>query len=163
MLNPDNLVSAWVTTLQSVPDLMTALGNSASSVLGYCDQFPQQSNLRRALLEQPPGSILVVYTGTDTVRIGNGGAWAFRHRFSFMVRAPEVRDSGVSYAQIWSLFVNGVPRGTSLPLIHTEIDPACDAMDREGPKAARNSLLVSVDGATIDYFEFTASLIEKAA
>jgi hypothetical protein len=162
MVNTDTLVDAWVTALQQVQPLVEALGGS-QNIVGYKDRFPDQSNLRRAIVMQPPGSILVVYMGTDKVRAGNGGAWSFRHRFSFMVRAPEAREGGVSYAQIWSLFIDGVPLNSSVSLLHTEIDPACDAMDREGPSSARNSLLVSSDGETIDYFEFTATLIEKAA
>ena len=162
MINTDSLVDAWVTALCQITDLVQALGGP-QNIQGYKDGFPYDSNLRRTIIMQPPGSILVVFMGTDKVRLGNGGAWAFRHRFSFMVRAPEARPGGVTYAQLWSWFVNGVPQGGDLPLLHTEIDPGCDAMDREGPSSARNQLLVSPDGETLDYFEFTATLIEKAA
>jgi len=162
MINTDNLVNAWVAALQQIAELVQALGG-AQKIQGYKDGFPYDSNLRRTIVMQPPGSILVVFMGTDKVRIGNGGAWAFRHRFSFIVRAPEAAPGGVTYAQLWSWFVNGVPQATTLPLLHTDIDPGCDPMDREGPSSARNQLLISPDGETLDYFEFSATLIERAA
>jgi hypothetical protein len=161
MLNTDDLIDRWALALSLVPDLVAAIGGP-QNLIPYKDRFPDQANLRLAIQNMDPGQILIVFMGTDKARMGNGGAWAFRHRFSFYIQAPAVRDGGVSYATIWSLFVNGVHQASGLPLLHTEIDPGCDAMDREGPTSARNSLLVSADGETIDYFEFQASLIEKA-
>lgn len=161
MVNPDTLTDKLVAMLATVPDIMLALGSSAA-INGYKDAFPSSGNLRQAILQQPLGSILVVFMGTDRARFpgDRSGAWSFRHKFSFMARAA--RDAG-SYAAIWSAFVNGVPWLGPLPLFRTEIDAACDPMDREGPIAQRNSLLVSLDGETLDYFEFQATLIEKGA
>jgi hypothetical protein len=203
MLNPDDLIAAWVTALQGVSALTLALGDPAafdaavtydandevmasgirylslqsgnvghspaasptwwqavgeSRVQGYYDRFPSQNNLRRAILDQPPGSILVVFMGTNKARVG--GAIQFRHQFTFAVRAPESVSGSGSYGQIWGLFVNGVPTGKSLPLLHTPIHSGCYPMDLELPTAQRTSLLISVDGATQDYFEIQASLIE---
>ena len=158
MINPDTLIDAWVTTLSGIPDLNAALGGN-ERITGYKDAFPAQENLRRAILAQPSGSILVVFMGTDKVRMGNGGAWSFRHKFSFTVKA----GGDASYGAIWSAFVNGVPSAGTLPVLHTDIHPDCDGMDREGPSSQRSSLLISMDGETLDYFEFSASLIERFA
>ena len=160
MLNPDNLIAAWVEKLREIPELVTALGDSAN-ISGYYDQFPSQSNLRAALLQQPPGSILVVFNGTDKARVGT--AFQFRHKFSFQVRAPEAVTGGVSYGYLWSLFVNGVPEQDSpgsLSLLHFTIHESCYPMDLDLPQSQRSSILVSVDGATLDLFEIQASLVE---
>jgi hypothetical protein len=163
MVNTDTLVDSWTATLRQIPELVTALGGE-DRIVGYKDSFPKQSNLRTAIVQQQPGSILIVFMGTDKVRFSSGGgAWSFRHRFSFFVRAPLSRDRSVSYAEIWNQFVNGVPSGTTLKLLNTEIHLECDPMDREGPTSQRNQLVVSLDGETLDYFEFSATLIEKGA
>ena len=160
MLNPDDLIKAWVAKLQDIPALV-AVFIDPSNITGYFDQFPSQSNLRVALMQQPPGSILVVFIGTDKARVGT--AFQFRHRFSFQVRAPEANTDGVSYGGIWSLFVNGAPatgNPGALPLLHFPIHNSCYPMDLEFPAAQRSTILVSVDGATLDLFEIQASLIE---
>lgn len=159
MINPDDLVDAWVAALGSIPELAEALGGGTGLITGYYDRFPSQVNLRQAVLQQPPGSILVVFMGTSKARVGTG--FQFRHQFTFAVRAPETApDSGVSYGQLWAWFVNGVPSGGAQPLLHAPIHPSCESMDVELPTAQRTSLLLGIDGATQDYFEFQASLIE---
>jgi hypothetical protein len=166
MLNPDDLLDAWVALLQDTPSLVAMFANKVSNITAYKDGYPQVSNLRRQIQAQPPGSILAVFMGTDKVRLSSrGGAWAFRHKFSFYVLAAESTGAELpaSYAAIWSAFVNGVPSHSPLPLLHTEVVPDCEPMDLEGPTSQRSSLLISPDGETLDYFEFTATLIEKAA
>ena len=160
MLNPDDLITAWVEKLRNLPDLVKALGDSAN-ITGYFDRFPPQSNLRKALLNQPPGSILVVFMGTDKTRVEK--AFQFRHKFSFQVKAPEAVKGGVSYGYLWSLFVNGVPatdNDGNLPLLHYQIHEGCYSMDLDFPQAQRSSILIDIDGATLDLFEFQASLVE---
>jgi hypothetical protein len=161
MLNPDALIAAWVAKLRNIPQLVTALGGDSAAIQGYFDQFPDQSNIRAALLQQPPGSILVVFMGTDKARVGT--AFQFRHKFSFQVRAPEVVAGGVSYGALWSLFVNGVPitdNPGNLSLLHYPIHGACMPMDFQLPQAQRSSILTDVNGGTLDLFEIQASLVE---
>jgi hypothetical protein len=158
MLNPDDLVAAWVAAFQSTPDLVAALGGeNGAGVQSYIDAFPQSNNLRLAIQALKTGSLLVVYMGTGKARVGS--AIQFSHRFSFIAKAP----IGGSYGAIFNAFVNGVPDGGTLPLLRTEIHPACYPMDLDLPSSQRNSLLVSVDGTTLDYFEFSASLTETGA
>lgn len=166
MYNPDTLVDAWVDKLSSITDLVNALGGADGNISGYKDGnggFPQDSNLRRQIIHQPPGTILVVYMGTSTYKRQSGaGAWQFRHQFSFIVKAQEqTSDLSASYGTLFALFVNGIPQNEVLPLLHLDIG-GCDGMDIEGPKSQRQQLLVSLDGETLDYFEWTATLIEKS-
>lgn len=169
MINPDDLVAAWVSKLANIRDLVTALGGSADRILGYCDSFPFVGNLRQQIIQMPPGSLMVVWQGVDPVNTGKSGAWLFRHRFSLYLRAPESsppvedRTGGFSYGAFCALVVNGIPEGESVPLLYADIHPACDPIARNGPAAARNSLIISPDGTTLDYFEFQAALVERSA
>jgi hypothetical protein len=161
MLNPDDLILAWLNKLRDIPELVTALGGNSATIQGYFDQFPAQSNLRVALMQMPPGSILVVFQGTDKARVGT--AFQFRHSFSFQLKAPEAVTNGVSYGGLWSLFVNGAPvtdNPGELPLLHFPIHERCYPMDFELPRAQRSSILTGVDGSTLDLFEIQASLVE---
>jgi hypothetical protein len=156
MLNPDDMVAAWCAKLSSIADLVAVLGDSGA-ILPYQDRFPDQSNLRVAILQAEPGSILVVWQGSGPGKLNGYIVW--KHRFSLYVRAPESDGTG-SYAKLFWLIVNGVPSGGSLPLLHAPIHDACYPMDLELPTAQRNTLVVSADGATIDYFEIQVSLTE---
>jgi hypothetical protein len=119
------------------------------------------NNLRLAILHMPPGSILVAWNGTTPRRLA-GGALHFAHRFSLYLRAPE-QNSTATYADLFWLLVSAIP--TSAPswssLLHFQIDPDCYPMDMDLPSAQRNTVVVSADGATLDYFEVQATLVEQ--
>ena len=53
----------------------------------------------------------------------------------------------------------GAPSWSSL--LHFRIDPDCYPMDLDLPSAQRNTVVVSADGATLDYFEVQATLVEQ--
>lgn len=162
MLNPDDLISAWVTKLSSIAALVSALGGEKAVIEGYFDSAVQDDpNLRAAILQRPPGSILVVYMGTDRTRVQ--GALAWRHNFQFVVQASPFSQDGqppASYGKLWSLFVGGVPAGTLFSLLRTSIHSGCYPMDLELPTSSRQSILVTLEGATFEYFQFNASLVE---
>jgi hypothetical protein len=162
MINPKTLLAEWVTALQSLPNLVSALGDGGDQIQFYSENalvFGQQTqnNIRQAILSMPPGSILIVWQGTRTGRLG--GALMFVHDFSLYLRAPEADDVG--YEDIFNLIVNDVPAGTSLIMLHSVIDPVCEPMDFYLPTAARNTVVIGADGSTFEYFEVKASLIES--
>ena len=164
MLNPKTLIGEWVTALQSLPTLITALGNGSGSVQGYSENavvfgHRTQNNVRLAILSMPPGSIMIVWQGTRTGRLGN--ALQFVHDFSLYFRAPE--SDSVGYEDIFSLLVNGTPTGTSLILLHTPIDAYCEPMDFYLPTCSRNTVVIGADGSTFEYFEAKVALIENTA
>jgi hypothetical protein len=110
--------------------------------------------VRRAILQRPPGSLLVIWQGAGPRRLQ--GATYFQHQFSIIVRAP----LSATYGAICALLVNGIDPDTGLKLLHSPIHPSCESMDLDLPIARRQTLLVSQDGETLDYFEFTANLME---
>jgi hypothetical protein len=172
MINPKVLLAEFVATLSSIPDLVAAL--SASGGLGnvapwtdgpiqsYSDGPGTDSNLREAILQMPPGSILVAWAGTKPRRL-YGAALLFQHQFCIFLRAPE--DSA-SYEDIFNLIITGVPtlnNPSNLPMLHLEVDVRCYPMDLDMPTCSRNTIVVSADGATFDYFEIQTSLTETGA
>jgi hypothetical protein len=161
MINPKTILAEWVTALQALPNLMEALGGNASSVQFYSENTtvfgqPTQNNVRLAVLSMPPGSIMVVWHGTDHGRLGN--ALVFVHEFSLYLRAPEVPSVG--YEDLYNWIVNDIPEGSTLKMLHTPVDPNCEPMDFYLPAARRNTIVISADGTTFEYFEVAVRLIE---
>ena len=144
-----------VAALMSVPELVTALGAGAN-IRYYIDGVTTESNLRLAILEMSPGSILVAWRGSGPVRLGNSVQYS--HKYSLFLRVPEGADVG--YEDLFDLIRFGVPSGGTLPLLHTPIDPDCEPMDFSLPPIDRNTIVVSSDGATFDYFEMFVALTE---
>ena len=161
MINPKTILGEWVTALQSCPDLVTAIGGDGNNIRAFMEGLATDNNLRLAILQMPPGSILVAWNGTTPRRL-TGGSLHFAHRFSIYLRAPE-QDSTATYADLFWLLVSAIPTGAPSweSLLHFQIDPDCYPMDMDLPSAQRNTVVVSADGATLDYFEVQATLVEQ--
>ena len=162
MTNPKTILGEWVTALQALPNLMAALGGGNGSVQFYSENTtvfgqPTQNNTRLAILSMPPGSIMIVWQGSGPARLGT--MLVFAHDFSLYLRAPETPNVG--YEDIFNLVVNDIPTGGSLRNLHVQIDPGCEPMDFYLPTARRNSIVISADGATFEYFECPVRLIES--
>jgi len=161
VINPKTILGEWVTALQSCPDVVAAIGGNADNIRASLEGLTADNNLRLAILQLPPGSILVALNGTTPRRL-TGGALHFAHHFSLYLRAPE-QNSVATYADLFWLFVSAVPTGSQSweSLLHSQIDPDCYPMDMDLPSAQRNTIVVSADGATLDYFEVQATLVEQ--
>jgi hypothetical protein len=162
MINPKTILAEWVTALQALPNLVKALGGNANSIQFYSENTtvfgqPTQNNVRLAILSMPPGSILIAWQGTVPGRLGN--ALMFVHDFALYLRAPET--ASVGYEDLFDWIVNDIPQGSTLKMLHTQVDPNCEPMDFYLPSARRNTVVISADGATFEYFEVAARLIES--
>ena len=161
MINPKTILGEWVTTLRTLPNLVAAIGDS-SRIQYYTENatvFGQQTenNIRLAILSMPPGSVLIAWQGTRPGRLGS--ALVFVHEFSLYLRTPE--SASVGYEDIFNWLVNDVPSSGSLSMLHTPVDANCEPMDFYLPSAQRNTVVISADGATFEYFEVRANLIES--
>jgi len=161
MINPKTIGNEFVTALQALPNLVEALGGDPSAIQYYSENTtvfgqPTQNNVRLAVLGMPPGSLMIVWNGTDTGRIGN--AAVFVHDFELYLRAPETQDVG--YEDLWTWIVEDIPQNSTLKMLHINIDAACEPMDFYLPKARRNTIVISADGATFEYFSCPVRLIE---
>jgi hypothetical protein len=162
VINPRTILGEWVTALQSCPDLVAALGGGdPANIRAFMEGLATDNNVRLAILQMPPGSILVAWHGSAPRRL-TGGTLHFAHRFSLYLRAAE-QDSGGTYADLFWLLVSAIPAGAPSwsSLLHFQIDPDCYPMDLDLPSAQRNTVVVSADGATLDYFEVQATLVEQ--
>jgi hypothetical protein len=162
VINPKTILAEWVTALQALPNLVDALGGDGGRIQFYTENAivfgqPTQNNIRLAILSMPPGSIMIAWQGTGPGRLGN--ALVFVHDFSLYLRAPEEADVG--YEDLFNWIVNDVPAGSSLRMLHTAVDPNCEPMDFYLPSARRNTVVISPDGATFEYFEVPVRLIES--
>jgi hypothetical protein len=162
MINAKTIGLEFVAALQSLPNLLAALGGDADNIQYYSENrvvFGQrtQNNTRLAILSMPLGSIMIVWQGSEPGRLGN--AQVYTHAYSLYLRAPEIDDVG--YEDICDWIVNDVPVGGSLKMLHTPIDPNCEPMDFQLPKSQRNTVVISADGTTFEYFEIPVRLIES--
>ena len=162
MIHPKTILAEWVTALQSLPNLVDALGGDGGQIQFYTENAivfgqPTQNNIRLAILSMPPGSVMIAWHGSGPGRLGN--ALVFVHDFSLYLRAPE--DADIGYEDLFNWIVNDIPAGSSLRMLHTQIDPNCEPMDFYLPSARRNTVVISADGATFEYFEVPVRLIES--
>jgi len=153
MINPKTILAEWVTSLRALPNLVAALGGDPTMVQFYSENitvFGQatQANVRLAILSMPVGSIMIVWNGSGPGRLGNAQVWT--HEFAIYLRAPEVPDVG--YEDLWTWIINDIPEGSTLRNLHIQIDPSCEPMDWKLPDARRNTIVISADGATFEYF-----------
>ena len=162
MINPKTIGLEWVTSLQNLPNLVQAIGGDASRIQYYSENrivFGQatQNNVRLGLLSMPPGSIMIVWDSDGPARLGN--MLVFAHDFSIYLRAPEGMDVG--YEDIWTWLVQDIPGGGTLKMLHVQVDQYCEPMDFYLPSARRETVVISADGATFEYFRCTVRLIES--
>jgi hypothetical protein len=162
MINPKTILAEWVTALQALPNLVAALSGDPATIQFYSENItvfgqPTQANVRLAILSMPPGSIMVAWQGSDSGRLGN--ALVFVHDFSLYLRAPE--RAGIGYEDLWTWIVNDIPAHSTLRMLHIQVDPSCEPMDFYLPKAKRNTIVISADGTTFEYFEVPVRLIES--
>jgi len=160
MINPKTILAEWVTALQSLPNLVAAIGD-AGNIQFYSENrvvFDKQTqnNIRLAIINMPPGSIMVAWHSSGPGRLGS--ALVFVHKFSIYLKAPETADVG--YEDLFTWIVEDIPQGSGLKMLHTNVDPACEPMDFYLPSAQRNTVVISEDGATFQYFEVPVALIE---
>ena len=69
MTNAKTILGEWVAVLQSLPNLVDALGGDGSRIQFYTENAivfgqPTQNNIRLAILSMPPGSIMIAWQGT---------------------------------------------------------------------------------------------------
>jgi hypothetical protein len=161
MINPKTILAEWVTALQALPNLVEALGGNSAQIQFYSENItvfgqPTQANVRLAVLSMPPGSLMIVWNGSGPGRLGN--ALVFVHHFALFLRAPETANVG--YEDLWTWIVEDIPESSTLKMLHTQIDPNAEPMDFYLPEARRNTIVISADGTTFEYFEVAVRLIE---
>jgi len=79
-----------------------------------------------------------------------------RIRSRVLVVPARARERKRGLRDIFNWLVNDVLSSGSLSTLHTPIDADCEPMDFYLPSAQRNTVVISPDGATFEYFEVRA-------
>jgi hypothetical protein len=153
MLNPNDILAAFVAKLREIPELVLELDGDPANIVAWYDRGCGGSsigNLRTAIIQMPKPGILVVWEGSGPS--GNRGQlWGHRFRV-FLRAAPEYAgDSPRGYATLFYWLVNGIPQGEAQRLIDIRVHPSCDQMNV--PNAQRSQLVIDEAGNTLDFFE----------
>jgi hypothetical protein len=101
LVNFIDLTNAMVSTLRSIPELVTMLGDAAA-VDGYIDRNPDRNSVGSAIYQMKPGSVLVIWLETILTQ-GEMEGWL--HRVVIFVRAAR----GESSMDLIHAITNGVP------------------------------------------------------
>ena len=163
MINPKTILAEWVTALQALPNLVDALGGDGTRIQFYTENAtvfgqPTQNNIRLAILSMPPGSILIAWQGTRPGRLGN--ALVFVHEFSLYLRAPENAERRLRGPLQLDRQRHSIER-QSQRCCTRRLTPTASRWISTCPSAQRNTVVISADGATFEYFEVRANLIES--
>ena len=149
------LVKAW----RGVPELVAALSGDPARIFRYEESYPGERSILAALLAMEPGQILLEWRGVSLVRMRTGGE-CYSHQFVAYVRAgvPGIVDP-VSYSTLYKLMVDGVPAGSEVKVANANVHPQCQPPGPMTP-ATKQMLVVSPEGATIDYLQVPVAFLE---
>ena len=163
-VNTKTLGNEFVAILQTCPNLVKALGGDGTRIQYYSENStvfgqPTQDNIRLAILSMPPGSLMISWQGDSKGKLGN--MQMPQHNYAVHLRVPET--PGVGYEDLWYWLKYDVPQGSTLNMLHTNVDPMCEPMDFDLPTSDRASVVVGQDGSTFEYFLGRVSFTESAA
>jgi hypothetical protein len=108
MIDPDLVVSTLVSSFQSIPAVVTALG-STSLVVGHEYLYGVDNSLIRAINEMPGPSVLIVYL--DLIGGQFSGMQVWKHRLEVYIRPKNAATGpapGSSPPHLWWLMMNSV-------------------------------------------------------
>jgi len=152
MLDPTDLLDAIVGKLRLVPEIVAALDGDIDNIFAYTDQFPEQTNVRDALLTQPRPSVMVMWQASGPGMLGRNETW--KHRFSLYVSPAK----GTDPFALFRLIVSGVPAGGAVRLLNAQMHAAVLPMDV--PTFSRGAVVMDAEGHTLDYYEVGMTLTE---
>jgi hypothetical protein len=146
MINPSTLTDAVVATLQSIPDLVTALGNDPTRIYAFHYLYGQDEKLTKALYKMVPPSILCVWEGTMGGNFDAATLW--KHKIGLYTRIDNTANlaSPLSYETLFWLIVNSPVFPGTVNIRYTNVLNSVDIMDV--PQAIH---LEDPDG--MDYFK----------
>jgi hypothetical protein len=151
MINPGDIVAAFVGKLQQIPQLV-ALQGTSGTITGYHPTFATATNFRKALHASNPGDILVRWLGTGPGSFGENRVW--KHQIGVYVRPYDTTadDSPSSHYEAMRLIVDGNPPGEE-KLLNQQILPDLDPMDIPTAQTV-------TDSEGLEYFLITFAIPE---
>jgi hypothetical protein len=147
MLNPSLIVDAVVSTLQTIPPLVTAMNGDPTRIAAFHYLYGPNVPLEKAIYEMLAPSILIVF---DKTQPGNfNGCTIWKQHICGYVRAANTAANvaPVSYEQLWWLIVNSPVNGGTQNIRSVNVLPRLQIMDT--PSITRGA-----DADGIDWFRF---------
>jgi len=145
MLNPSTITDAIVAALQTVPEVVAAMGNDASNIKAYHYLYGPDHRLAEAIYKMSAPSIMVVWDGTDGGNFNGYQIW--KHRFNVYMRIGNQTgtETPAGYETLWYHVCNGSVSGGQ-NIRYTELIPGkTDIMDTP-------TITHMLDGEQMDYF-----------
>ncbi len=120
MINPNELLDAFVEKLREIPELVAAMQGDPERIYTYKDSYPEQSSLPVAVHEMPSPGIMAVWAVVGPTGFSVGEVWL--HQLHLYVRAQD-------YGLVFRLLTKGVPASTGIPLIGSTVHDNFYPMD----------------------------------
>ncbi len=159
MIDGKELIDGLVGLLQTVPDLLAAVGDDATKVYSYHDSFPERIDIEQARRLMPVPSVMVSYRGMP-VR-GEMDPWEHRVEVDLRIGRetppPEAPDPGETtargYYRMIRALAKGKPAGWEQAITSRKVLASCYAAQFE-------SIQRQSDREGVDYFEVIMSFRE---
>lgn len=152
MIDPGAILDSFVAMIATVPEL------SALTIAAHHGIYPDDRTFDEAIRQLEPGTMLFAWEGTSQGASQNRGA-IWEHSFRGAVKAVETLD-GMRYSTIWKGFIDGIPHGSTQPVIWAAFHEGCHPITP--PSIIRTFVLVDqITGAGLEYFEIRFTVTEK--
>ena len=153
MIDTSELVNNLVALLRVIPALVAEIGDDASRIYAYHDQYPKRSSLALAIHQMPAPSIMAAWQGTAPGSFGGNDVW--KHQVTLYLRSRETFDGDppTAYYRLFRLITKGVPESAGMPMLNVTVHPSCYPMDVP-------SIQRATDAEGLDYFEVQMSFVE---
>lgn len=145
MTSADTIRAALVTKLRAISALVALVGNSTANIVEYVEE--DEGGSFGIISRLDPPKLIVMWEGTE----GQEVRLNWKHAFSIIVRV-----SG-SPAAVFKQFCEGIPTGSSLPMLNEVIVTGVRPMSM--PKFKRRVIPVS-EHSSFDYWEIQTSFLE---
>lgn len=120
MVDLIELVNAFVSTLQRIPEVVEDLGGSPASIIGYIDIASVRNSMNNAVYSQKSGTVLVLWR--EMVMTEGEMAW-YEHHVELQLRARP----GSSILTLIKDIVDGVPDpGDGMCWLRCQLLPGLD-------------------------------------
>lgn len=134
MINTDLLVNAVVSTLQTIPDLVTALNGDPTRIFPYHYIYGIDAPLETALYEVKPPCIMVAWENTLPGDFDGTTLW--KHTVNVYMRTGNqaLASPPITPAYLWWMIINLGVNSTAVNIRYTQIlksgsTPLVDIMD----------------------------------
>ena len=157
MVSPWALLTSVRDAYRQCSDLVTALNGDADAIRAYSGDEGGEASVLKAIYTAPHPSITFVYGGFTAGTMRDGGP--VKHQIEASVKLADLQtrpDS--SRMSVLHALVGGTSSTGELMMWH-EFTDECSSM--ENFSCRRQALMVDQLGNTVDYYQFSFTLIEK--